>query len=68
MTEVELNALFNISPERVKNVYATNSLKNIQEIQRIVKVFDIAKKQKEISKSNGVFGLAAFRAILISNN
>ena len=37
MTEVELNALFNISPERVKNVYATNSTKNADEIRRIVK-------------------------------
>lgn len=68
MTEVELNALFNISPERVKNVYVTNSIKNVQEIQRMVKIFNIAKEQKETSKSSGVFGLAAFRAILVSNN
>ena len=46
MTEVELNALFNISPEKEKNVYATNSLKNVQEIQRIVRIFNIAKQQR----------------------
>lgn len=68
MTEVELNALFNISPERVKNVYATNSLKSIEEIQRMVKIFNLAKKQKETEKSSGAFSLAAFRAILVSNN
>ena len=67
MTEVELNALFNISPERVHNVYATNTLKNVQEIQRIVKVFKTAQEQKETS-SISARGLAAFRAMLVSNN
>ena len=47
MTEVELNALFNISPEKVKNVYATNTIKSVQEIQRIVKIFSIAKEQRK---------------------
>ncbi len=68
MTEVELNALFNISPEKEKNVYATNSLKNVQEIQRIVRIFNIAKQQRESSKEISARGLAAFRAILVSNN
>ena len=68
MTEVELNALFNIYPERVKNVYSTNSVKSVQEIQRIVKIFNIAKQQRETSQSIHIRGLVAFRAILTSNN
>ncbi|MBQ7286922.1 MAG: hypothetical protein IJW73_04090 [Candidatus Gastranaerophilales bacterium] len=68
MTEVELNALFNISPERVKNVYATNTIKSQDEIRRIVKIFTIAKEQRKTSKKIGARGLAAFRAILVSNN
>lgn len=68
MTEVELNALFNISPEKVKNVYATNTIKSQEEIRRIVKVFEIAQKQRETSNKISARGLAAFRAILISNN
>ena len=68
MTEVELNALFNISPERVKNVYATNSVKSVEEIRRIVKIFSIAKEQRETSKRISARGLVAFRAILTSNN
>lgn len=68
MTEVELNALFNICPEKVHNVYATNTVKSVQEIQRIVKTFNIAKKQKETTKAIGVIGLSAFRTILVSNN
>ena len=68
MTEVELNALFNITPEKEKNVYVTNSLKNVEEIRRIVKIFNIAKDQRETSKSISARSLAAFRAILVSNN
>jgi len=68
MTEVELNALFNISQEKVKNVYATDSIKKVEEIQRIVKIFNIAHEQKKDSKAISARGLVAFRAILISNN
>ena len=68
MTEVELNALFNISPERVKNVYATNTIKSQDEIRRIAKIFSIAKQQRETSKKISARGLAAFKTILVSNN
>ena len=68
MTEVELNALFNISPERVKNVYATNTIKSQEEIRRIAKIFTIAKEQRETSKKISARGLAAFKTILVSNN
>ena len=68
MTEVELNALFNICPERIDNVYATNSLKSAQEIRRIVKIFSIAQEQKDKSSILSARGIAAFKAILTSNN
>lgn len=69
MTEVELNALFNISPEKVKNVYATNTIKSQEEIRRIVKIFNISKEQKKTStKCISARGLAAFKTMLVSNN
>ena len=68
MTEVELNALFNISPERTKNVYATNTIKGREEIRRIVKIFSIAKEQRTINQCISARCLAAFKAILTSNN
>ncbi len=68
MTEVELNALFNISPEKIHNVYATNTIKSADEIRRIVKIFNIAKEQKSESKIISARGLAAFKTILTSNN
>ena len=68
MTEVELNALFNICPERVQNVYATNSIKDVRQIQSIVKVFNIAREQRATSNKIAARSLAAFRTILASNN
>lgn len=68
MTEVELNALFNIIPEKVKNVYATNTIKSQEEIRRMVRIFNIAREQRATSKKISARGLAAFRAILTSNN
>ena len=68
MTEVELNVLFNIVPEKVDNVYSLDSEKNTKEIQRIVKIFNIAASQRKISKTISARSLAPFKAILVSNN
>ena len=68
MTEVELNALFDICPERVKNVYATNTIKSRNEIRRIAKIFNIAQEQKQSSKTISARGMLAFRAILAGSN
>lgn len=68
MTEVELNALFNISPERTKNVYATNTIKSAEEIRRIVRIFTIAREQRKTNQCISARSLAAFKTILTSNN
>ena len=68
MTEVELNALFNICPEKNNNVYATNSIKSVNEIRRMVKIFQIAQEQKDKTSILSARGIAAFKAILTSNN
>ena len=68
MTEIELNVLFNITPERIQNVYNVNSIKNREEIKRIIRIFNIAKAQRETSKSISARSLAAFKTILVSNN
>lgn len=67
MTEIELNVLFNITPERIQNVYSLDG-KNVREIQKIVKIFEIANQQRSISKSISARSLAPFKEILISNN
>ena len=67
MNERELNTLFNIVTEKKKNAYALDSVKKMQEIQRIVRVLEISKAQKESFKQISARGLVAFK-MLVSNN
>ena len=67
MNERELNTLFNIVTEPEKNAYAFDSVKKMQEIQRIVRVLEISKAQKESFKQISARGLVAFK-MLVSNN
>ena len=68
MTEVELNVLFNITPEKIQNVYDVNSTKNANEIRQIIRIFEIVNEQRATSKSISARSLAPFKAILMSNN
>ncbi len=67
MNETELNAIFDIVTDPVKNVYMTNSIKSRQEIERIMRIFDIVKKQKKSCAEISARALVAFR-LLVSNN
>lgn len=67
MTEIELNTIFNIVCDPEKNVYVLDSTKKIQEVQRIARVFNIAKEQRKISKEISARALVAFK-MLVSNN
>ena len=50
MTEIELNTIFNIVSDPEKNVYELDSVKKIQEIQRMARIFNIAREQRVTSK------------------
>lgn len=67
MNERELNTLFNIVTEPVRNAYVLDSVKKMQEIQRIIRVLEISKTQKESFKQISARGLVAFK-MLVSNN
>ncbi len=67
MNERELNTLFNIVCEPEQNAYKLDSVKKMQEIQRIIRVFEISKTQKESFKQISARGLVAFK-MLVSNN
>ena len=67
MTEIELNTIFNIVCDPEKNVYILDSSKKIQEVQRIARIFNIAKEQHSTSKQISARALAAFK-MLVSNN
>ncbi len=67
MNERELNTLFNIVTEPAKNAYLLDSAKKVREIQRIIRVLEISKSQRESFKQISARGLVAFK-MLVSNN
>ena len=67
MNERELNTLFNIVTEPDKNDYAIDTDKQKREIQRIIRIFEISKSQRNSFKQISARGLVAFK-MLVSNN
>lgn len=67
MNERELNTLFNIVTEPDKNAYVIDTDKQKREIQRIIRIFEISKSQRESFKQISARSLVAFK-MLVSNN
>ena len=67
MNERTINTLFDIVSDPVKNVYVIDNQKQLNEIQRIVRIFNITREQKKISGEISARGLVAFK-MLVSNN
>ncbi len=67
MNERELNTLFNIVTEPEKNAYLLNDNEKVSEIQRIIRIFEISREQKQSFKQISARGLVAFK-MLVSNN
>lgn len=47
MREIELNTVLNIIPDPEKNVYDMSNRKSKEEIQRIIRIFNLAQSQRE---------------------
>ena len=67
MKEEELNAAMSVIADPIKNVYKLKSRKDIEEIQRICRIFDIAEKQANKHKMLSIKNLATFRLVLSNN-
>ncbi|MCQ2744718.1 MAG: hypothetical protein MJ230_08030 [bacterium] len=67
MREEELNAAISVIPDPVNNVYKLNSRKDIEEIQRICRIFAIADNQGNKHKMLSIKNLATFRLVLSNN-
>ena len=67
MKEEELNAAISVIADPIKNVYKLESRKDIEEIQRICRIFDIADKQANKHKMLSIKNLATFRLVLSNN-
>ncbi|MBE7711785.1 MAG: hypothetical protein E7Z92_06580 [Cyanobacteria bacterium SIG31] len=67
MKEEELNAAMSVIADPVKNVYRLESRQDIEEIQRICRIFTIAEKQANKHKMLSIKNLATFRLVLSNN-
>ena len=67
MKEEELNAAMSVIADPIKNVYALNSRKDIEEIQRICRIFSISENQSNKHKLLSIKNLATFRLVLSNN-
>ena len=67
MNEEQLNGVLGTISEPVKNVYKLSSRRQVEEIQRIIRIFNINEEQKINHKMLSIRKLAAMK-IVYSNN
>ena len=67
MKEHELNTIMGVVADPIKNVYDISSRKNLQEIQRIIRIFKINEEQNIKNKLFAIKSLATFKLVLSNN-
>jgi hypothetical protein len=67
MKEQELNTLMSVVTDPIKNVYKIDSYKDLAEIQRIVRIFNISEEQHNKHTMLSIKNLAALRLVLSNN-
>ncbi len=67
MKEEELNAKMSVIADPINNVYKINSRKDVEEIQRICRIFNISEQQGNKHKMLSIKNLATFRLVLSNN-
>ena len=67
MNEAELNATMSVVADPIKNVYKIDSRKDIEEIQRICRIFSISEQQANKHKMLSIKNLATLRLVLSNN-
>ncbi len=63
MREVELNAIFNLVTEPEKNFVNINNRKVCSEVERIVRIIDLTKKQKQAQRGLQIRNLTSFNLV-----
>ena len=67
MNEQQLNSVLGTISEPVKNKYVLTSRKEVEEIQRIIRIFNITEEQKIKHRMLSIKNLATMK-IVFSNN
>ena len=67
MKEQELNTMMSVVSDPIKNVYKIESRKDLDEIQRIFRIFIIAGEQLNKHTMLSIKNLATFKLVLSNN-
>jgi hypothetical protein len=67
MKEQELNTLMSVVSDPVENVYKLDSYKDISEIQRIIRIFNISEEQHNRHIMFSIESLATLRLVMSNN-
>ncbi len=67
MQEHELNTIMDVVSDPIKNVYDISSRKNVEEIQRIIRIFKINEQQNMKNKMFAIKNLATLKLVLSNN-
>ena len=67
MKEQELNTMMSVVSDPICNVYKINSRKDLEEIQRIIRIFNISEEQHNKHAMLSIKNLATFKLVLSNN-
>lgn len=67
MNEKELNTMMSVVTDPINNVYKIESRKDLAEIQRIIRIFNISEEQHNKHAMLSIKNLATFRLVLSNN-
>lgn len=67
MKEQELNTLMSVISDPIENVYRVDTYKDLAEIQRIIRIFNISEEQHNKHAMLSIKNLAALRLVLSNN-
>ena len=67
MKEQELNTIMSVVSDPICNVYKLESRKDIEEVQRMVRIFAIAEGQKNKHRMFSIKNMATFKLVLSNN-
>lgn len=67
MKEQELNTIMSVVSDPIENVYKIDSYKDLEEIQRIIRIFNISDEQHNKHTMLSIKNLATLHLVLSNN-
>ena len=67
MQEHELNTIMDVVSDPIKNVYDISTRKNVEEIQRIIRIYKLNEEQNTKTKLFALKNIASFKLVLSNN-